>query len=148
MKTIKLLAFALFCSAASFAQQVDSKQAPIIPAPQAETKLKFEKDTHDFGNITQNTPVTYEFSFKNTSNKEIAIVNAQASCGCTAPKFSTTPIKPGEKGTITAIYNAAAANGFEKTITVTTTEGATPKVLRIKGFVAPATPAAVTTPSK
>lgn len=149
MKTLRLLAFALFISSVSFAQQVDTKQAPIIPAPPVTSKLKFEKEVHDFGNIPQGTPATYEFSFVNTSKKEIVIKNAQASCGCTAPKWTTTPIKPGEKGMVTATYNAASPNGFDKTVTVTTSEeGAQPILLHIKGNVNPVAPAAPATPSK
>jgi hypothetical protein len=149
MKTLRLLAFALFISSASFAQKVETKQAPIIPVPLKDSKLKFEKDTHDFGNIPQGTPATYEFSFVNNSNKDVLIKNVGTSCGCTAPSYTKTAIKPGEKGVITATFNAAAAGPFNKTLTVfTSEEGVNPKGIVIKGNVNVATPAAVTTPSK
>ena len=51
MKTIKILAFALFASTAAFAQQAESKPATIQVAPQTPSQLKWEKDAHEFGTI-------------------------------------------------------------------------------------------------
>ncbi len=143
MKSIKLIAATLLVTMFSFAQKPEAKTAPapIIPAPQAQTQLKFETETHDFGTIDQGKPATYEFSFVNNSTKEITIKSANASCGCTVPNYTKTAIKPGEKGFVSATYNAANVGQFNKSITVTTSEENTaPKIVFIKGTVnAPAT---------
>lgn len=136
MKTIKLLAFALFATTASFAQQAEAKPATVQVAPQTPSQLKWEKDTHEFGTIERNKPVSYEFTFTNTTKKDVLLKDVKASCGCTTPNWTKGVIKPGEKGTVIATYNAASPGAFHKTITVTTSEENTsPKILTIKGTV-------------
>ena len=102
----------------------------------AQGVLTFESTDHDFGKVPEGTLATYEFKFKNTGNQPIVIANAQASCGCTTPDWTKTPVLPGKSGIIKAVYNSAGRPGvFSKTVTVTSnaTEGS--KVLSLKGSV-------------
>lgn len=144
MKALKLSLVAVFVSAVSFAQNVDNKRLTVdkkaaIETAQAQTKqsdLKWADETHDFGEIEKGKPVSYEFTFTNTTKQTVLLTNVKPSCGCTATNYTKTPVKPGEKGTVVATYNAAAPGNFHKTVTVTTNEeGAAPKVLIIKGKV-------------
>jgi len=148
MKALKLSLAALFVSALSFAQTpttakkmtVQPKPATTAAAPAAKptkpSDLKWDNETHDFGEIEKGKPVSYEFTFTNTSKQTILVTNVKPSCGCTATNYTKTPVKPGEKGSVTATYNAAHPGNFHKTVTVTTNEeGAAPKVLIIKGTV-------------
>ena len=138
MKTLKITIAALFISSLSFAQNMETKAMPaqVIEKPATSSLMKWESETHDFGDIEKGKPVTYEFTFTNTTKETILLTNVKPSCGCTAANYTKTPIKPGEKGTVEATYNAAAPGNFHKTITVTTNEeGAAPKVLIIKGSV-------------
>lgn len=135
MKKVKFLVFALFVSIASFAQnQQDTKT--IVPAPQVPSQLKWDTEVHDFGTIEKGKPVTYEFTFTNTTNKDILLTSVKASCGCTATNYTKTTVKPGQKGMVSAEYNAAAPGSFHKTVTVTTSEeNVAPKIITIKGVV-------------
>jgi len=138
MKTLKLTVVALFISAISFAQTNEAKAMAVqsVEKPVTNSLMKWESETHDFGDIEKGKPVTYEFSFVNTTKETVLLTNVKPSCGCTAANYTKTPIKPGEKGIVEATYNAAAPGNFHKTITVTTNEeGTTPKVLIIKGSV-------------
>ena len=157
MRTVKLLAFALLVTSVSFAQTKKKVKttaktvttapvvAPAAPAvvatpaaqtPQTPSQLKWEKETHEFGTIEQGKPVSYEFTFTNTTSKDVTLTNVKASCGCTATNYTKTAIKPGEKGTVTATYNAAAGGAFHKTVTVMTSEeNSAPKIITIKGTV-------------
>lgn len=144
MKALKLSIVALFVSALSIAQTPQAKKLEVQQKPAATTaakptkpsELKWETETHEFGEIEKGKPVSYEFTFTNTSKQTVLLTNVKASCGCTATNYTKTPVKPGEKGTVTATYNAAAPGNFHKTVTVTTNEeGAAPKVLIIKGTV-------------
>ncbi|SIN98866.1 DUF1573 domain-containing protein [Chitinophaga niabensis] len=60
--------------------------------------MTFEKQLHDFGNVTEGEVVEYSFKFTNTGEKDLLINNAEASCGCTVPEWPKEPIKPGESG--------------------------------------------------
>jgi len=101
----------------------------------AQGTLQFEKETHDFGNIAQGTPASHEFKFKNVGNQPVVISNVQASCGCTTPEWTNTPVLPGKSGFIKASYNAAAMGVFNKSITITSNASKGTQVLYIKGTV-------------
>jgi hypothetical protein len=143
MKTLKISLAALFISAVSFAQTAELKSSEMAMTKAVDVvkaaEVKWGNETHDFGDIEKGKPVTHSFTFTNTSKETVLITNVKPSCGCTAANYTKTPIKPGEKGSVEATFNAAAPGNFQKTITVTTNqEGAAPKVLIIKGNVATA----------
>jgi hypothetical protein len=98
-------------------------------------EFKFTEETHDFGKIPQGKPVTYEFKFVNTGDSPLIISNVEATCGCTVPTYSNTPVQKGETGVITATFNALAVGSFTKTITVKSNAKTPVKYLYIKGEV-------------
>ncbi|MBD2766683.1 DUF1573 domain-containing protein [Hymenobacter sp. BT664] len=102
----------------------------------AQGVLQFETDNHDFGKVPEGTMATYVFKFKNTGNQPIVIANVQASCGCTTPDWTKTPVLPGKSGMVQAVYNSAGRPGvFNKTVTVTSNATEPSKALSIKGTV-------------
>ena len=146
MKSIKLSIVALFIASASFAQVKDIKvvenaktaAAPLVaPAAPKASVIKWDEEMHDFGDIEKGKPVTYEFSFVNTTKETILITSVRPACGCTAANYTKTPVKPGEKGMVAATFNAAAPAAFQKTVTVMTNEGGVEsvKTLSFKGKV-------------
>ncbi|HVI48196.1 MAG TPA: DUF1573 domain-containing protein [Chitinophaga sp.] len=84
----------------------------------ADSKVKFAKETVDFGKTELNKPVTVDFEFTNISKEPVLIEAARASCGCTTPKWTQEPILPGKKGKITASYSANGMGQQNKTIWV------------------------------
>jgi hypothetical protein len=82
--------------------------------------FSFEKQTHDFGTITEGEEVTREFSFTNTGKTDLLISTANASCGCTVPEWPKEPIPPGGKGIIKATFNSEGKSGKQnKKIVIT-----------------------------
>ena len=79
---------------------------------------KFESETVDLGKVKQGVPATATFVVKNVGTEPLIIEQANPTCGCTMGDYTKTPIAPGKTGTITATYNAAAANHFDKHLTV------------------------------
>lgn len=84
----------------------------------AEDYIKFKETKFNFGKIKQGVPVTHDFAFTNISGAPVIIENAQASCGCTTPKWPQAPIAKGGSDKITAGFNAAAPGPFTKEIYV------------------------------
>ncbi|MFY7936575.1 MAG: DUF1573 domain-containing protein, partial [Flavobacterium sp.] len=82
MKTVKLLAVALFMGSLSFAQTAAPAAVATPATPQTPSQLKWEKETHEFGTIEQGKPVSYEFTFTNITNKDVTLKDVKASCGC------------------------------------------------------------------
>jgi hypothetical protein len=52
----------------------------------------------------------------------LVVNQAIASCGCTVPEYTKTPVKPGETGEIKVTYNGAGKfpGHFKKSITIRT----------------------------
>ena len=106
----------------------------IANAPQ----LTFTTTSHDFGTFQEEKgKVTCTFGFKNTGKSPLVLQKVRASCGCTTPNWTKTPVAAGDTGFVTATYNASGRPGaFTKTITVTSNAGADQR-LTIRGEVIP-----------
>ncbi|MEN9739000.1 MAG: hypothetical protein RLZZ318_1034 [Bacteroidota bacterium] len=116
------------------AQETPGQVPTMVAQPSLNPEfVQFKVTAHDFGNVKQNVPASYTFEFKNVGNRDISLINVQASCGCTTPNWKGGVYKPGETAQITATYNAASEGYFSKNVTVTTSEGVTP--LNISGMV-------------
>jgi hypothetical protein len=147
MKTLKLSLFAVAgalllsfsASAQTAAKKTPAKASTEVKAAAA-SGITWKEDNFNFGDIAKGTPVSHEFTFKNTTKQTILVTNVKASCGCTATNYTKTPIKPGETGSVTATYNAASPGSFSKTVTVTTNDTEVNKVLTIRGKVEDSTP--------
>ena len=79
---------------------------------------KFTSETVDLGKIKQGVPAVATFTVTNIGNEPLIIEQANPTCGCTMGDYTKSPIAPGKTGTITATYNAAAMNHFDKHLTV------------------------------
>ncbi len=96
----------------------------------------FETDNHEFGEIVQGERVTYAFKFKNTGNAPLVISNASASCGCTVPEYTKTPVEPGEEGYINVTFDSAGKSGMvSKTVTLIANTTPNTKVLTISADI-------------
>ena len=94
-----------------------------VALAQKPAEIKFDKLTHDFGTFSEKEPVvSCTFAFTNVGESPLIINQAVASCGCTVPEYTKTPIQPGEKGEIKVTYNGTGKfpGHFKKSITVRT----------------------------
>lgn len=98
-------------------------------------KFSWERLVHDFGQIKKDAPVTANFEFVNQGTEPLVVSSVKGSCGCTVAAYTKEAIMPGEKGKVTATYNAAKVGAFNKTVTVTANTQSGPIVLSIKGEV-------------
>jgi hypothetical protein len=106
--------------------------AMTVGAQERQAQIKFDKVSYDFGKFSENSPVQKTtFTFTNMGTAPLVINQAVASCGCTVPSYTKTPIKPGEKGKIDITYNGKGKfpGHFKKTITVRT--NGTPEMTRL-----------------
>lgn len=97
--------------------------------------VKFTAETHSFGKIKLNKPVTKEFVFQNTSNQPVVIEFATAECGCTTPDYPKQPIAKGQTAKIKVTFNAASVGTFKKSVTVKFVKYNAPVILTIDGEV-------------
>jgi hypothetical protein len=86
-------------------------------------EIKFDKTSHNFGTFSEkNSKVSCTFTYTNVGEQDLVVNQAIATCGCTVPEYTKTPVKPGEKGEIKVTYNGAGKfpGHFKKSITVRT----------------------------
>jgi len=115
---------------ASTENQADNQNLP---------EFAFEKESHNFGKITQGEMLKYSFKFTNTGKSDLVINNASGSCGCTVPNWPKQPIPAGGTGNIDIEYNSAGKTGMQN-VSVTIVANTIPntKVLTVTGEVFPA----------
>jgi hypothetical protein len=88
-----------------------------------QAEIKFEKLSHNFGTFSETDPVvTCVFVYTNVGERPLIINQAVATCGCTVPEYTKTPVQPGEKGEIKITYNGTGKfpGHFKKSITIRT----------------------------
>jgi len=123
MKKIILLASAFVFTVAAMAQT------------KADSLIKVNTETHDFGKVKQNAPPVYYFEIKNITDKPLVVANTWASCGCTTPDKITEPIAPGATAKLKVQYNAAAVGPFSKDVFIQLAGVEQAKTVHIKGEV-------------
>ena len=105
--------------------------------------IAFGEEHFDFKSIREaDGPVSHVFEFTNKGSGVLVIQNVKASCGCTTPDWTKSPVPPGGKGFVKATFDPAGRPGlFSKTITVSSNAVNTPSMeLNFKGTVLAKTP--------
>ena len=103
---------------AASAQQTATSTSNTGPA-----EIRFEQTTHNFGTFSASNPKqTFVFTYTNVGGQPLVINQAVASCGCTVPEYTKTPVMPGQKGQIKVTYNGTGKfpGHFKKSITIRT----------------------------
>jgi len=82
--------------------------------------ISWEKNMHDFGEISEGEKVEHTFKLTNTGSEPLVITNVQVTCGCTTPKgWPRDPIAPGKKAEIIVQFNSTGKIGRQnKVVTV------------------------------
>lgn len=98
--------------------------------------MNFKETEHDFGTIKQGEVVEHIFAFTNTGETPLVIESASASCGCTVPEWTKTPVAPGEQGQVKVQFNSAGKMGQQAPM-VTIRANTEPNIVRVsmKGTV-------------
>ncbi len=118
----KILMIAVLMLSCIMMAQAQDKQA----------QIKFDKTSYNFGSFSETDAIQKcVFTFTNTGNAPLVINQAVASCGCTVPSYTKTPIMPGEQGEIKVTYNGTGKfpGHFKKTITIRT--NGEPEMIRL-----------------
>jgi len=84
----------------------------------AQPRISTNRDTYHFGQIEWQKPVSVDFVVTNTGDQPLVLSNVTVSCACAVADWTKTPIAPGDKGTITATFDAKALGRFHKSIGV------------------------------
>lgn len=105
----------------------------------AQPAVAFETRTYDLGKVGEKGgTVSRDFRFENTGDAPLVIVKAETACSCTKARFSRKPVAPGQKGTVTVVYDPAKQNGaFLKAVKILTNTPEKQYIVTIRGNVVP-----------
>jgi hypothetical protein len=112
---------------------------PGILIAQEKAELYIGEPTHDFGAIAEADGLaSHTFIIKNTGADPLVITRVTASCGCTRPEWTQSPIEPGSSGEVTVSYNPKGRPGpFLKSVAVVSNAKNKRTLLYVKGNVTP-----------
>ena len=89
----------------------------------------------DLGQVSFNQPVTAEFDLVNKSDKNLNVVKARTSCGCTTVDYPKQTIHKGDRFTVAATYDGRQLGHFYKQVALYTDQDEEPVLLTLKGVV-------------
>ena len=106
------------------------------PGYSSNASFKWESMEYNFGAIKQGDIVKHTFKFTNNGTENIQIQSTSASCGCTVPNHTTTPIPPGGSGKIEVQFNSKGKSGQQNPV-VTVVANTKPQQtkLNLRGLV-------------
>lgn len=99
-------------------------------------RIEFTESAFDFGQVKEGAVVEHVFTFNNSGTAPIILSRVSASCGCTTPSYTQTPILPGKSGEIKVIFDSAGQVGKQqKIVTVASNADNGVTTVQIKGEV-------------
>ena len=83
----------------------------------ANASFKWENNSvYNFGTIKEGDIIEHTFRFTNNGTEDLLIKSTSASCGCTVPEHTKTPVPPGGKGEIKVKYNSKGKSGQQSPV--------------------------------
>lgn len=106
-----------------------------------QSKISFDRISHDFGDVVDDANVETNFTFTNTGDTPLEILDHRATCGCTVPEISNRNLLPGESANIKVVFHPAHKRGKQhQTVTLITNSTEQPQVqLTVHANVKPLT---------
>jgi len=101
------------------------------------TEISFEEMAYDFGKVADGEKVNHTFSFTNTGDESLILIDVKGSCGCTIPEnWPKHPIQPGETANIDVTFNSKDRVGVvRKTVRVQANTNPSVTTITITGEV-------------
>lgn len=82
-------------------------------------RIRFDESVFDFDTILKGDIVQKNMIFTNTGVRELYILQANASCGCTVTRYPKDPVAPGEQDTVLLTFDSKGQNGVNnKKVTI------------------------------
>lgn len=100
------------------------------------TKVAFDKEVHNFGEIKQGEIVSTTFTIKNVGDNDLYVLEAHGSCGCTVPEVTKEAIEPGESAPIHVKFDSNGKSGeVTKSVMITCNTAKIVETISIKASI-------------
>ena len=113
-----ILLLTLFCIASTAFSQSSSNDS----ARMRYALAKFDRFSHDFGEIQRGEEATAVFSLVNQGLAPLVVENITASCGCTIAEWDKEPLMPQDTMQIKVSYNSNIVGAIKRSFVVKTND--------------------------
>lgn len=113
-----ILLLTLFCIASTAFSQSSSNDS----ARMRYALAKFDRFSHDFGEIQRGKEATAVFSLVNQGLAPLVVENITASCGCTIAEWDKEPLMPQDTMQIKVSYNSNIVGAIKRSVVVKTND--------------------------
>lgn len=113
-----ILLLTLFCIASTAFSQSSSNDS----ARMRYALAKFDRFSHDFGEIQRGEEATAVFSLVNQGFAPLVVENITASCGCTIAEWDKEPLMPQDTMQIKVSYNSNIVGAIKRSVVVKTND--------------------------
>lgn len=105
--------------------------------PSGDPVLEFASLVHDFGEMPETETRTAGLEFVNGGTGTLVIREVKTTCGCTAATLTKTRYEPGERGSITVVFDPSAPGVQRQYVSVISNASEDPVKLQITADVQP-----------
>ncbi|GHE48623.1 DUF1573 domain-containing protein [Sphingobacterium griseoflavum] len=99
-------------------------------------EIAFAESAFDFGQVKEGEVVEHVYAFTNTGTSPVILSRVSASCGCTTPSYTQTPILPGKAGEIKVSFDSNGQVGKQqKIVTVVSNAENSVTTIQLRGEV-------------
>lgn len=101
-------------------------------------EIEFTEAAFDFGQVKEGEVVEHVYAYTNTGTAPVILSQVSASCGCTTPSYTQTPVLPGNAGEVKVSFDSNGQVGKQqKIITVVSNADDRVTTIQLKGEVLP-----------
>lgn len=101
-------------------------------------KIEFVEAVFDFGQVTEGEVVEHVYTYTNTGTAPVILSQVTASCGCTTPSYTKTPVRPGGSGEVKISFDSNGQVGQQqKIVTIVSNADNRVATVQLKGEVLP-----------
>lgn len=102
----------------------------------AQAKIKFTQPKQNFGFVKKGEKITLNYEFVNEGDQPLIVSEGKAECSCTTVTWTKEPVTPGQKGTVTVIFDTAPTyDRQDRVVQVLSNDPKSPARIRFKGVV-------------
>lgn len=102
----------------------------------SQPQIKFTDIKQSFGFVKKGEQVKLLYSFTNTGNQPLLIMDAKVECSCTKVNLPKEPIHPGSSGVIEVLFDTSPTyDRQDRAVEVVSNDPKSPTKIRFKGVV-------------
>ena len=122
ISSIQHTIFAIAVVAMVLLPALASAQSDVVADNERYAIAKFDKLSHDFGEIERGTEAVAIFTITNQGQAPLVVENVKVSCGCTIVKWNSEPVMPQDTIQIKVSYNSNIVGEIKRSVVVKTND--------------------------